>query len=342
MKIVYLVASSDISGGQRVIFQQAEELAKGPHTVTLTCPEPEPIWFPISNATWETAPFSESKALPEADIRIATYWTTVAWAVQDFDGPVFHLCQGYEADFSFNKPFKKEIEAAYAQATHKLTVSPHMADRLKSVGCNRVSHVGQTFDPNEFPPAKIRKFRHNSPIILLPGIFEADVKGLREALEALAQLHCSDLGFHLRRVSTWPQSEAEKHLFSAHEYCMRLSPLEMARAYRGSDLLIGPSHPEEGFGLHVLEALSSGLPVLISHTPAHRHIAGQAAEYFKWGDSMDILFKLKRLLKNPSRLQELSQMGPPEARRFSTAKVTGKLVQLFNRSLQKSQAFLSS
>lgn len=333
MNIVYLVASSDISGGQRVIFQQAEELAKGPHKVTLTCPEPEPTWFPISNAQWETTPFPESKALPAADIRIATYWTTVSQAVKAFDGPVFHLCQGYEADFSFNKSCKKEIEAAYAQTTHKLAVSPHVADRLKSVGCDRVSYVGQTFDRHEFPPGKNRKFRHNSPVILLPGIFEAEVKGLRETLEALAQLHRNGIGFHLRRVSTWPRSEAEKHLFYAHEYCVRLSPLEMARAYREADLLIGPSHPEEGFGLHVLEALSSGLPTLLSDTPSHRHMAANAAEYFNWGDSMDILCKLKTLIQNPSRLQELSQMGPPEARRFSTAKVAGRLIRLFNRSL---------
>ena len=120
---------------------------------------------------------------------------------------------------------------------------------------------------------------------------------------------------------------------------MRLPPVEMARTYRESDLLIGPSHPEEGFGLHVLEALSSGLPVLISDTPSHRHIARQAAEYFKWGESQDILVKLKNLLNNPSRLSELSEMGPPEAGRFSTATVTDRLVQLFNRSLKQNRSF---
>ena len=333
MKIVYLLASGDVSGGQRVIFQQAEELAGKLQTVTLVCPEPKPKWFPIERAIWEKKPFPESTALLEADVCVATYWTTVAAAVRAFEGPVFHLCQGYEADFSFNAPFKRKIETAYAQKTHKLAVSHHVADRLKSVGYDPVSYVGQTFDPSEFPPGAIRTFNTDCPVILLPGIFESDLKGIREALEALAVLRRLEIPFFLHRVSTWPLSEAEDRIYRAQRYSLRLTPSEMAAAYRNSDLLIGPSHPAEGFGLHVLEALSSGLPVLISDIPGHRHIAREAAEYFTWGDSKEILIKLKDLIKNPLRLRELSKMGPPEAGRFSTAAVAGRLIRLFEQSL---------
>ncbi|EFK05566.1 glycosyltransferase, group 1 family protein [delta proteobacterium NaphS2] len=258
----------------------------------------------------------------------------MAHAVKTFDGPVFHLCQGYEADFSFNVSFKAEIEAAYMLPTHKLAVSHHVADRLKSLGYKPVSYVGQTFDPDEFPPAVNRKYKSYSPTILLPGIFESDVKGIRESLEVLAQLRQEQRPFQLLRVSTWPQSESEKAILPADKYSVRLSPPEMAAAYQTSDLMIGPSHPEEGFGLHVLEALSSGLPVLISDTPGHRHIARQAAEYFKWHERQDLLLKLKNLLQNPLRLRELSRMGPLEACRFSTAKVAAKLITLFNQSME--------
>ncbi len=333
MKIAYLAASSDISGGQRVIFQQAEGLAKRGHEVTVVCPEPPPIWFPLRSTRWETRPFSESKALRDAHIRVATYWTTVPHAVRDFNGPVFHLCQGYEADFSFNQPLLEEIKAVYARQTIKLAVSRHVAVRLKSVGYPHVAFVGQTFDCREFPPAKHRDFNKDSPIIILAGIFEADVKGIRETLQALNRLHAAGVPFHLRRISTWPQSTEEKTIFSAQTYDLRLMPDQMALAYRESDLLIGPSHPEEGFGLHVLEALSSGLPTLLSNTPAHRHIAADAAEYFQWGASESIHQKLKEILPNRSRLQELSRRGPMQANRFRTENVVDNLITLFSRSL---------
>ena len=107
----------------------------------------------------------------------------------------------------------------------------------------------------------------------------------------------------------------------------------MARAYREADLLLGPSHSEEGFGLPVLEALSSGLPSLLSDTPGHRHIAREAAERFREGDPISAADALQRLLRNGARRAELSRLGPTEARRFSTANVADRLEREFARAL---------
>ncbi len=333
MKIAYLVASSDISGGQRVIFQQTKELANRGLEITLVCPEPEPTWFPLGKAQWEMSQFNKAKALADADIRVATFWTTVAPAVRNFDGPVFHLCQGYEADFSFYSSIRKEIESAYAKTTHKLAVSPHIANRLSSAGYAPVTYVGQTFDPLEFPPQEKRRFDQNPPTVLLIGIFEADVKGIRETLEALAEMRRYGAKFRLRRISTWPLSTEEKALFQADEYLVGLRPAEMAQAYRSSDLLIGPSHPEEGFGLPVLEALSSGLPVLLSDTPGHRHIARAAAEYFPCANSVALGSNVLKLMADPTRRAELSAMGPFETARFRTADVADRLLAEFAKAL---------
>ena len=333
MKVVYLLASSDVSGGQRVIFQQAEGLAERGCRVTIVCHEPEPAWYPIQKARWETSSFADSMALREADIRVATYWPTVAPAVTDFDGPVFHLCQGYEADLSFNAPIRGEIEAAYARKTHKLAVSPHLAERLTAEGYSPVTYVGQTFDPLEFPPAKERRFDRNPPAILLSGIFESDVKGIDEALSAFTGLRRSGIVFRVHRVSTWPLSKEEKNLFPAEEYHLRLTPAEMGQAYRNSDLLIGPSHPEEGFGLPVLEALSSGLPAILSDTPAHRHMARKAAEYFPCGSISALASSIADLLQDRSRRAILSASGPIEAARFKTSYVVDRLFALFEQTV---------
>jgi len=334
MKIAYLVASSDISGGQRVILQQAEALAGLECDVTLICPEPPPDWFPVRRATWEMAPFHSSKALINADIRVATFWTTVAPAVTGFRGPVFHLCQGYEADFSFYASKRTEIESAYAQTTHKLAVSPHIAQRLRTAGYAPVTYIGQTFDSQEFPPKTTRRFDLSAPTILLVGVFEADVKGIREALKALAMLRRSKTPFRLHRVSTWPLSMEEKSIFSPDTYQYRLTPSEMGAVYRGSDLFIGSSHSEEGFGLPVLEALSSGLPAVLSDTPAHRHIARTAAEYYPVGSTPALCLTISRLLPDAQRRAELSAMGPLEAARFRTGDVADRLLTLFKKAVQ--------
>jgi glycosyltransferase involved in cell wall biosynthesis len=333
-KIVYLASSSVICGGQRVIFQQAEAVAGRGYTVTIVCPEPKPTWFPLQKAQWETTPFRKSRALVDADIRVATFWTTVYPAVTDFKGTVFHLCQGYEPDFSFNAPHLADIESAYALRTHKLAVSPHLAERLRAAGYTAVTYVGQAFDPNEFPPDPMRSFDRFPPEVLLVGIFEADVKGIREALEALAELRRSGTVFRLNRVSTWPLSTEERSIFMPDTYHFFLEPSEMGKAYRGSDLFIGPSHPEEGFGLPVLEALSSGLPAILSDTTGHRHIAQAAAEYYPVGNATALRWTISRLLSDFPRRAELSAMGPLEAARFRTADVADRLSTAFTRALQ--------
>ena len=51
----------------------------------------------------------------------------VAPALAGSEGPVFHLCQGYEGDFTFYAHFRAAIEDAYRSPTHKLTVSETLA-----------------------------------------------------------------------------------------------------------------------------------------------------------------------------------------------------------------------
>lgn len=333
MKIAYLTASSDVSGGQRVIFQQAEALAALGCDITLVCPEPKPTWFPIQKPAWETTAFGGSRALADADIRVATYWTTVAPALEAATGPVFHLCQGYEPDFSFNVPHKREIEQAYAQPTRKLTVSPQLTRRLTAAGYAPVTYVGQAFNPEEFPPERDRRFDKTAPVVLVTGIFEADVKGIPETLQALAALRGSGISFRLYRVSTQPISPAEKAILVPDQYLVRLSPSEMGAIYRAADLLIGPSHPEEGFGLPVLEALSSGLPVLLSDTPGHRHIARTAAQYFPVSDVAAMAKSIAELFSDRHCLATLSAMGPNEAARFHTRNVANRLLMAFQKAL---------
>ncbi|MBW1781806.1 MAG: glycosyltransferase family 4 protein [Deltaproteobacteria bacterium] len=333
LRITYLVASNDLSGGLRVVLQQAEGLAGRGHSVTIVCPDQKPDWFSVQKATWETSSFTISEAIGAADVCVSTFWTTVPPAMRIFNGPIFHLCQGYEADFSFYATERPMIESVYALPTHKLTVSPHIEKRLKEVGYAPVTCVGQAFDSKEFPPAANRSFVRHPPRVLLVGIFEADVKGIHEALEALAQVQHSDLEFTLHRVSPAPQSRTEQDIFPAHDYSHRLLPAQMGEAYRNSDLLIGPSHPEEGFGLPVLEALSSGLPVLLSDTPGHRHIARDAAEYFPCGDASILASKIKTLLQSPSLQAKLSAKGPFEANRFNTIDVVNSLLLVFEKEL---------
>jgi glycosyltransferase involved in cell wall biosynthesis len=332
VRVAYLAPDSGIGGGHRVIFQQAEGLARRGLAVAIVSPAPPPDWFPLRRAHWEHADFARSRELAAADVRVATFWTTVAPALRGARGPVFHLCQGYEADHSFNSREHDAIRAAYAQPTRKLAITPFLAGRLEAEGLGPVSCVGQVFDAEEFPPAPGRRFDGESPMILLVGPYEADVKGVPETLEALAAARARGASFRLHRISATPPPEEERVLGLSERHDVGLSPREMGAAYRSADLMIGPCHPEEGFGLPVLEALSSGLPVLLSDTPVHRHVARDAAAFFPTGDAHALAGAVEAILLDAARRRDLSDRGPSEAKRFRTEDVVERLLEEFSRA----------
>lgn len=331
LRVAYLLESTELSGGAKVVLLQAEALARRGHRVTVVSPGVRPEWFELSQAHFERSAFGDSAELARAPVRVATFWTTVTPALAGAAGPVFHLCQGYEGDFTFYDASRLEIERAYRAPTVKLTVSETLARRLEEKGFGPATNVGQAFEPDGFFPAPARR-PSDPPTVLLVGPYEADVKGIAIAFAGLAVWRRRGGRFRLRRVSPLPAGEAEKAWGLADEYHHLLPPDRMPFAYRASDLFIGPSRPAEGFGLPALEALACGLPCLLSDTPGHREIAGEAAWYFADGDPDAVAGSLPLLALDAGR-DRARRLGPAAAARFDTAQVAERLESAFVAAL---------
>jgi glycosyltransferase involved in cell wall biosynthesis len=332
LRIAYLLESTELSGGVKVVLQQAESLARRGHRVAVVSAGAAPSWLSLSRARFERSSFRESRELADADVRVATFWTTVAPALEGARGPVFHLCQGYEGSFSFYADRKGEIEAAYRAPTRKLAVSRALAARLDALGFGPVQDVGQAFDARGFSPADEGGQRRKIPIVLLVGPYQADVKGIAVALEGLRLWRERGGSFRLRRVSTQPAAEEEQRSGVCDEFHHLLAPGRMPFAYRASDLFVGPARAEEGFGLPVLEALACGVPCLLSDTPGHREIAGGAARYFADGDPAALAEALPPALTEAFRAAARTE-GPRAASRFDAAAVAANLEAAFAAAL---------
>ncbi|HEV8610423.1 MAG TPA: glycosyltransferase family 4 protein [Thermoanaerobaculia bacterium] len=331
MRIAYLLESTELSGGVKVVLLQAEALARRGHRVAIVSADARPDWFPLSRAHFERSAFRDSAELPRAEIRVATFWTTVAPALEDAAGPVFHLSQGYEGDFSFYAASRRAIEDAYHAPAVKLTVSKTLARLLEERGFGRAVDVGQAFEADGFSPGPERP-PGDPPVVLLVGPYEADVKGLAVALAGLSLWRRRGGSFRVRRVSPLPAGDEEKSWRVVDEYHHRIRPERMPFAYRASDVFIGASRPEEGFGLPALEALACGLPCLLSDTPGHREFAGESAWYFPDGDPAAIADRLPELICDEARKRARIE-GPAAAARFSTADVALRLENAFRDAL---------
>jgi glycosyltransferase involved in cell wall biosynthesis len=334
LEIAYLLESTALSGGVKVALLQAEALARRGHRVTVVSPEPRPEWFPLSRARFERSAFRDSTELARSAVRVGTFWTTIAPALEGATGPVFHLCQGYEGDFSFYASSRAGIEEAYRAPTRKLVVSETLRRRLAEKGFGPATNVGQAFERGGFSPGAERPAAE-PPVVLLVGPSEADVKGIGIALAGLALWRKRGGEFRLRRISPLPAGEAEKASGLVDEYHHSLSPERMPYAYRASDVFVGPSRREEGFGLPALEALACGVPCLLSDTAAHREFAGDAAWYFADGDSNALADAIPRLLSDEAR-ERARRAGPAAAAGFDTAKVAERLEGAFLEAVSPS------
>jgi glycosyltransferase involved in cell wall biosynthesis len=328
MKIVYLLASSMISGGGKVVFQQADELARRGHRVTIVCPEEAPDWFSLRQARYESSPFETSVSLPDADVAVATFWTTIGPALERASGEVFHLCQGRESDSVFYSAEREAIEAAYRRIPRKIAISPHLRRILEGAGYPDVADVGEAFDAGEFR-VEGRTFEREPLRLLLVGTFEIDIKGIGEALRALRGLRDAGTRFRLLRASPESMSAQEQKGKIVDEYHRALSPRRMPALLSYADVFLGPNHEAEGFGLPSLEALAAGLPAALSDTPSHRAIAGDSAVFFPPRDFEGIAGAVARLLSETETRRRLSAEGPVRAARFRTSDVGERLERVF-------------
>ncbi len=91
----------------------------------------------------------------------------------------------------------------------------------------------------------------------------------------------------------------------------------------------------EGFGVPVLEAMQSGIPVITSSSSAMQEIAQKAALYSDPNDVNDIAEKMMFVYKDENLRNELIQKGEQQARNYSWQKTSELLWETILRTGKK-------
>ncbi len=321
MRITYVLPRPELSGGNKVAIHHAHLLARRGHGVTLLGEGPPPPWVRLEVPYQDYA--AEPPVLGEQDLVIATFWPTLAVARGLGVGPVVHFCQGYEGDLVHLRPRLAEIEAAYSIPAPALTVSPHLAELLLR-RFNRPSRVvPPPVDPLFRPAARLRPGR--PPRVAVPGIFEAEVKGVEVALEAVRRLRSEGVPARVLRFATLPLSPAERGLLEPELYLCGAPPAEVARELRRCDLLLLASREGEGFGLPALEAMAAKVPVVASRIPSTAWFAADGATLVTSGDPEAFAAAAAELLGDAGRWRRARRAGRRVSRRFTGPRIGREL-----------------
>jgi glycosyltransferase involved in cell wall biosynthesis len=91
----------------------------------------------------------------------------------------------------------------------------------------------------------------------------------------------------------------------------------------------------EGFGLPVLEAMQSGVPVLTSNTSSLPEIVGEAGLMHEPRDYENFAKDIIKLLEDKNFYDKMKNKGLEQAKKFSWEKTTKELVNLFNQIYER-------
>ena len=347
LKITYLFESTDLWGGNKVGFEQAEALSEAGYQITILSKDSGPTWYDLRLPVTRVSLFSPA-TIPESDIIIGTFWPTVRAAYEACKGRAVHLCQGYEGGCKEYASIKTAIDEVYSYRIPKLTVSRNLDKFLVEQFNAETYYIGQMLNRNIFysshnsgfkklfKPLKILGF--DSYKILVVGPFEADVKNIPAALKGIL-LARKRLGHPLKliRVSQFPLSSVEREIMEPDIYHFHIPYQKMGTIYKNADLLISMSKEAEGFGLPALEAMGCGIPTILSNISSFISFDEPLdyALFIEPSDTEALAEAISKLFHDSVLRERLARRGLLVAEKFTKEKVVHRLENAFEKILHK-------
>ena len=211
---------------------------------------------------------------------------------------------------------RARVESELEEAGLVLVPSRFVADQLAAAGvpAGRIDVEARGVNVLEFSPQPASKAasQRNLRCLFVGQICHR--KGVRFLLEAARRL--AGLPITFRLVGPLRSPELLAHLPSNVTWKGSLGHQQIADEMRGADVLLLPSL-EDAFGLVTMEAMASGLPVVVSdHCGSSELVAdGGAGIVIPAADTTALVNAIRRLLEEPERRRAMGY----EARRRMVA-----------------------
>ncbi len=345
MKIAYLLESTGLCGGVKVVFNHVLALMERGHYAAIFSKEEYPLWFE------KKVPFEKINAesnfclnfFQSYDVVIITSLFQIISMKKELTAAnstqsLIHFVQGYEGDYKEAIEYMGMIEWAYSLDIPKITISQNLSQRLSQLYPNHHFAVcGQGLETDFFyPPKEIlhpEDDRHHISIqpdtVFLVGPFEISIKRIKDGLKAFKIAQKTNPGLKLVRVSAVDTQKNEQLIFdNIHEYHVNLTPEQVGKLFRSKKgVLLSPSSPGEGFGLPPIEAMACGIPTVLTDIPSYNAFSSpnDYALFVPVNEPDRMADALIEIIRNQSKRDFLIKRGLEVAAEYSYARVAANL-----------------
>lgn len=310
---------------------------------------------PLANVLWtQTAlPLASCGAdvlfLPAGNRRLPLY-SEVPTVGTVHDLSALHVAGKYDPARNFY--IKRVLPKLIERLTYVVTVSENSRrdilsncdlkeERITVIPLAADAEIFRARDADEAHFTLRHRLPFASPFLLYTSRIEHPGKnhvGLIEAFELLKRRY--KLPHQL--VFVGPEKEradevrrrAVKSLYATEIHFMGAVPaLELPLFYNAADILVFPSF-YEGFGLPLLEAMMSHLPLACSRTSSLPEVAGDAAEYFDPSDVESMADAVACLLQESAqRRTRRITLGSEIASRFTWERTAASTLRILTRCM---------
>jgi glycosyltransferase involved in cell wall biosynthesis len=262
-RAIFVLETTDLAGGVRVVFEQANRLAAVGVQVEIYSLQGQPDWFDLRVPIYR---FSDHQILGHAlrrqrAAKIATYWATAPIvAANASEGEGFYLVQDLENWFYWNDPQKQaEVLATYNLPLRMICESKWVRDQLGQLG-RTSTYVGIGIDIDVFRPVAQQTKQPYRVLVNAPrGGILWHLKGMDTLVAALEIVARKEPRLDLVSFSTANYSLNIPGIHITH--FTRPSDQTLASLY-SSAVCFALASRHEGFCLPALESMACGCSVV--------------------------------------------------------------------------------
>jgi phosphatidylinositol alpha-mannosyltransferase len=266
----------------------------------------------------------------------------------------FHAFGESFAGYAMGKPILRRF---FDRLDGRIAVSPAAMEYVSQYFGSDYEIIPNGVDVSRFsadlPP--ILGMRDGRPTILFVGRFEESRKGLKWLLQALPIIepYFPDLRLIVAgsgdpdEMAEWlplrDYSRQGRVIYRSAgsalevEFTGFVSAEDLPRYYQSCDIYCAPSTGGESFGVVLLEAMASGVPILAGRITGYSTVLTHGREGFlaEPKDPASIAAGIIRLLSDPTLRQHMGAAGRRTARQYDWPIVAGRVLAFYEKTIAR-------
>lgn len=254
----------------------------------------------------------------------------------------FHAYRDSYAGYKYGK---RIFEPIFAKLDGRIVVSEAVRDYISGYFPGEYVIIPNGIDLERFGTQvePISQYADEGPNILFVGRLEKR-KGFDYLLRAFPRVKEEFTGARLLVVGAYKKDDKAPYIHWVRNKRLRgvhfigyVSDEELPRYYRSCDLFCAPSTGYESFGMVLLEAMASGVPIIASDIPGYRTVLTNKVEGLLVQPENEgaLAQAIIRLLKEPEVRRKMGENGRARAEGYSWVKVTQQLLDYYEELLAR-------